>query len=58
VAGAELDGERRARTELERRLADTERRVASAERARDAAIEAIEEAARGGRRPRRQSEDT
>ena len=50
-----VDDDRRA--ELERRLADTEKRAASAERARDAAIEAVEEAARG-RRPRRDSGDS
>jgi len=49
VAAAQLDAQRRAHAELERRLAEIERRAPSA---RAAAIEAVEEAARGGRRPR------
>lgn len=51
-AQAALDAERELRAQLDGQLKDSQKRLAAAEKARDAAIAALEQAARG-RTPRR-----
>jgi hypothetical protein len=52
IAGGALDADRELRAQLDSQLKDSQKRLAAAEKARDAAIAAVEQAARG-RPPRR-----